>query len=404
MGDDRAAQTPYSTARAVVRRLPGGGEEEDVVAVEEPLEIRIGGEPVAVTMRTPGHDEELALGFCLTEGLRPVSARVPDDLSANTVEVEATGFDLERLRRNFYTSSSCGVCGKGAIEAVRVAAPRVESRVTVGQDVISVAPRAPPLGADGVRRDRRPARDRSLRRGGGAALRPRGRRPPQRAGQGRRPRVPRRAASAGGARAVRQRPPLVRAGAEGVRRRVPDARGGRGAVLARRRARRGSRDDALWLRPRRPCDRLHRAVASRVAATGILLVGGASERFGSPKALASFRGETLAERGWRILGEACEEVLAVGKEADGLELPFLGPRRRRRAARSRLRRDRRSPRCVVRDLPRPPRGLPAGDARPPSLARRGSGRATDGSAARRVPDGPPARARVPRRARGAVAP
>ncbi len=130
----------YSTARAVVRRLPGGGEEEDVVAVEEPLEIRIGGEPVAVTMRTPGHDEELALGFCLTEGLRPVSARVPDDLSANTVEVEATGFDLERLRRSFYTSSSCGVCGKGAIEAVRVDAPRVESRVTVGQGVVSSLP------------------------------------------------------------------------------------------------------------------------------------------------------------------------------------------------------------------------------------------------------------------------
>jgi molybdopterin-guanine dinucleotide biosynthesis protein A len=55
--------------------------------------------------------------------------------------------------------------------------------------------------------------------------------------------------------------------------------------------------------------------------TGILLVGGASERFGSPKALARFRGETLAERGWRLLGEACDEVLAVGKAAD-LDLPF----------------------------------------------------------------------------------
>lgn len=56
--------------------------------------------------------------------------------------------------------------------------------------------------------------------------------------------------------------------------------------------------------------------------TGILLVGGASERFGSPKALACFRGETLAERGLRLLGEACDEVLAVGKAADALELPF----------------------------------------------------------------------------------
>jgi molybdenum cofactor guanylyltransferase len=63
-------------------------------------------------------------------------------------------------------------------------------------------------------------------------------------------------------------------------------------------------------------------VADRVAATGVLLVGGASERFGSPKALESFRGETLAERAWRVLQEACEEVVAVGKAVDALELPF----------------------------------------------------------------------------------
>jgi molybdopterin-guanine dinucleotide biosynthesis protein A len=63
-------------------------------------------------------------------------------------------------------------------------------------------------------------------------------------------------------------------------------------------------------------------VADRVDATGILLVGGASERFGSPKALASFRGETLAERAWRVLQETCDEVIAVGKDADALELPF----------------------------------------------------------------------------------
>jgi molybdenum cofactor guanylyltransferase len=58
------------------------------------------------------------------------------------------------------------------------------------------------------------------------------------------------------------------------------------------------------------------------ALTGVLLVGGASVRFGSPKALASFDGETLAARGWRLLGEACSERIAVGKTADGLELPF----------------------------------------------------------------------------------
>ena len=57
--------------------------------------------------------------------------------------------------------------------------------------------------------------------------------------------------------------------------------------------------------------------------TGILLVGGASERFGSPKALASFRGETLAERAWRVLSEVCDEVIAVGKIADELELPLV---------------------------------------------------------------------------------
>lgn len=121
-------------------RLPGGARETDAVAVEEPLEIRIGGEPVAVTMRTPGHDGELALGFCVTEGLEPVSARVPDDLAANAIEVEAAGFDPERLRRHFYTSSSCGVCGKGAIEAVEVSAPRIESRLEVRQDVVASLP------------------------------------------------------------------------------------------------------------------------------------------------------------------------------------------------------------------------------------------------------------------------
>jgi molybdopterin-guanine dinucleotide biosynthesis protein A len=56
--------------------------------------------------------------------------------------------------------------------------------------------------------------------------------------------------------------------------------------------------------------------------TGVLLVGGASKRFGSPKALARLDGETLAERGWRTLGEVCDERIAVGKLADGLELPF----------------------------------------------------------------------------------
>ena len=130
---------PLATSRVRVLRVPGG-EDADVVAVEEPLEIRIEGRPVAVTMRTPGHDEELALGFCLSEGLRPAGARLPHDLAANTVEVDAPGFDLERLARSFYTSSSCGVCGKGALEAVAVEAPRVDSDLRVSAALVLSLP------------------------------------------------------------------------------------------------------------------------------------------------------------------------------------------------------------------------------------------------------------------------
>jgi molybdopterin-guanine dinucleotide biosynthesis protein A len=61
---------------------------------------------------------------------------------------------------------------------------------------------------------------------------------------------------------------------------------------------------------------------ARPGLTGVLLVGGASSRFGSPKALAELGGETLAERAWRTLGEACDERLALGKAADRLDLPF----------------------------------------------------------------------------------
>ena len=130
---------PYSTARVQLTRVPGG-EAADLVAVEEPLEMRVGGEPVAVTMRTPGHDEELALGFLLAEGLAPLRAVVPPDLAANTIDVEAPGVDLGRIRRNFYTSSSCGVCGKGALEAVAVQAPRVESELRLPATLVAELP------------------------------------------------------------------------------------------------------------------------------------------------------------------------------------------------------------------------------------------------------------------------
>jgi FdhD protein len=132
---------PYSTAAIEVFRLPGGALEQDAVAVEEPLEIRINGDAVAVTMRTPGHDEELALGFCLAEGLAPSAATLPADLSANAVDVEAPDFEPSVVRRNFYTTSSCGVCGKGALEAVAVNAPPIQSEMRVAAAVVADLPR-----------------------------------------------------------------------------------------------------------------------------------------------------------------------------------------------------------------------------------------------------------------------
>ena len=130
---------PYTAASVEVVRHPDGRAEPDEVAVEEPLEIRVNGRAVAVTMRTPGHDEELALGFLVSEGFRPLRAAVPPDLPANTIDVEGE-VDLGRLQRNFYTSSSCGVCGKGALEAVAVEAPRVESPLRVASGLVAELP------------------------------------------------------------------------------------------------------------------------------------------------------------------------------------------------------------------------------------------------------------------------
>jgi FdhD protein len=104
---------------------------EDQVAVEEPLEIRVDGQPLAVTMRTPGHDEELALGFLFGEGLisGPRRASLTDDFAANTIEVEGP-LEGDPGQRRFYTTSSCGVCGKGALEEVAVhSAPLPEGPV-----------------------------------------------------------------------------------------------------------------------------------------------------------------------------------------------------------------------------------------------------------------------------------
>jgi FdhD protein len=102
---------------------------QDSLAAEEPLEIRIGGVPLTVTMRTPGHDLELAAGFLLTEGIiesqdqiDSLRAAIPEHgQKSNVVEVELknTSFDPKDLQRNFFAASSCGICGKASINAIR---------------------------------------------------------------------------------------------------------------------------------------------------------------------------------------------------------------------------------------------------------------------------------------------
>jgi FdhD protein len=128
-----------ATANVKVTRLTGVTE-PDLLAVEEPLEIRIDGEPIAVTMRTPGHDEELALGFALGEGLGPIDATQTPDLAANAIDLQVASFDPDRLRRHFYTSSSCGVCGKGALAAVAVSAPPVSSGLRLAATLLATLP------------------------------------------------------------------------------------------------------------------------------------------------------------------------------------------------------------------------------------------------------------------------
>jgi FdhD protein len=126
-----------------VRKIENGSEarEQDWLAVEEPLEIRLGGRNIAITMRTPGHDLDLAAGFLFTEGI----LRDPDEISSSTqsgnriditLSSEST-VDFDRFTRHFYLSSSCGVCGKASIDALESAGcpilergrPRVDRKV-----------------------------------------------------------------------------------------------------------------------------------------------------------------------------------------------------------------------------------------------------------------------------------
>lgn len=104
---------------------------EDYLAAEEPLEIRVDAEPLSVTMRTPGHDRELAAGFLFTEGIVQRHAQIisidenAGDRDANRANVVRAQLapesapDTEKLRRNFFAASSCGICGKASIDSIR---------------------------------------------------------------------------------------------------------------------------------------------------------------------------------------------------------------------------------------------------------------------------------------------
>ena len=126
-----------------------GAEQSDAVAVEEPLEIRIEGHSVAVVMRTPGHDRELAAGFSLTENL----VRSPQDIfditqcgqskidqAINVTLRDPASFDPAKLSRNIFSSSSCGVCSKATIEAVRQFFPPVEDGAEISATTLLSLP------------------------------------------------------------------------------------------------------------------------------------------------------------------------------------------------------------------------------------------------------------------------
>ena len=108
-----------------VRKLGRGDERaQDLVAVEDPLQIRLGDRDLAITMRTPGNDEELAAGFLFTEGILTERAQIGRiECADNLVTIQpAAGVELPAIpERNFYMTSSCGVCGKASIDALHAA-------------------------------------------------------------------------------------------------------------------------------------------------------------------------------------------------------------------------------------------------------------------------------------------
>ena len=152
VSDQIHPQTDPALAIVSVCRIDGSGSDihPDLLAVEEPLEIRLGyardgrrsHRGVSITMRTPGHDDELAVGFLFTEGIVTVREQVTGVRACgagNVVRVDLrpeVAVDLTRLERHFYTASSCGVCGKASLEAVRVCAPH---RPAEGWPVVEAA-------------------------------------------------------------------------------------------------------------------------------------------------------------------------------------------------------------------------------------------------------------------------
>ncbi len=137
--DDKAVRAQRSIALTSVKQWQDGAvtQQQDYLAVEEPLEIRLGEVPISVTMRTPGHDLELAAGFLFTEGIIGGASDlqsldyVADATAGNVVSAQIRGEDgdpSERFQRNFFAASSCGICGKATIDSIRVRTPRTPNR------------------------------------------------------------------------------------------------------------------------------------------------------------------------------------------------------------------------------------------------------------------------------------
>ena len=126
---------------------PGGPTEmRDQVAVEEPLEIRLDGHPVAVVMRTPGHDEELVAGFLVTEGiistvaeLRKIETR-PEENRVLVFLQDGVAVYLGRLTRHLFSGSSCGLCGKATLEAIFNGSPPIAQRIEISDAAFLAAP------------------------------------------------------------------------------------------------------------------------------------------------------------------------------------------------------------------------------------------------------------------------